>query len=288
VGQTGRGGAWCAVLLTTLIACAPGTHSLRPVTPSPTAPSPIVHHFNRNAFVASVRAGTGQLVALSLLYDTIGCGGRTFTAYADGVYELEAESGRFSRLSTPGVRSPMRLGCDREGRLVLLGHGLSRLEGGKATPLPGVDASLAAWKVSALAPDTGDGLAAAIDGRGVALLPAEMVRPSLSEARDEGDRPTAEPEPQAAFVALGEPEPKGFMEELDDALMAAHAGGFTGRVRKAEVGTRLVFTGPDAKRIGDILRPILVRSQLAKATLYLRDGPPDTLERRIEIQPEAR
>jgi hypothetical protein len=46
-------------------------------------------------------------------------------------------------------------------------------------------------------------------------------------------------------------EPDALTDELDDALAAAHAGGFTGRYVDREKGTQLMFCGPNANRIGE-------------------------------------
>jgi hypothetical protein len=221
------------------------------------------------------------------LADVVSCGGRIYCTTGNDMYELSVEERRWSRGLRRENEPIKKLGCDGQGRLLVLAGGVWRVNGEQLTPLPPARFLLSGTEV--LQPDGHGGFAAAVAGRGVELLQTGDAKASaLRDFRDEGDRPSGVHERQAVHVAIGSSDqPAELMEELDEALAAQRAGGFVGSYLNHGQGVRWSFVGDDAARMTEILRPILA-ARLPKAALFVRHGPPGTAEHQVPIQPAAR
>jgi hypothetical protein len=224
--------------------------------------------------------------------DVAACAGRIYVARRGGVCELDVGSGTCARtlqLRATGdvrnVRSIRHVGCDRGGHLWLGGEGLWKVDGGAVSEVNDLDALVAGHEITAIGRDTGAGLPVAIQGRGIAVLSAPGAPLPSSSSADEGDRSFSPPPRQAVFVVFKRSEEaSGLIEPIDEALHASRAGAFAGFARRPGGDVRLIFYGPDAGKMVDVMRGVFARLGRG-AVVFRRDGELGTPEQRIDIAP---
>jgi hypothetical protein len=217
--------------------------------------------------------------------DVTACGGRVQVARGGGVCTLDVATGACAPIPLDPSMAVDHVGCDRAGRLWLGGRGLWLVDGGAITPVHELDALTGGREIRALGRDSGAGLPVAIEARGVAVLSSTASGPGVARAdSDEGDRASPPPARQAVFLLYRPGRDRELVTLLDEALVAAKAGRFAGFVEHPALGPRLVFYGPDAGKMVEIMRGALDQRG-RKATLFRRAGEAGTAEERIEIGP---